>query len=322
MRFVQAIFWNASEYRLRTGWRLVLQFPLFFAVLLCFGGILKAFGRTTVTGAVLAGTFYLAAGLGAAWLLARFVDRRPFADYGFHLSRNWWLDFAFGLLLGTFVISGIFVIEYLAGWISVQASPESPLVMGEVLLASLLVYVAVGINEELTFRGYQLRNLAEGLASRRIGRASAIMLALGMSATAFGLSHLANRNASAVTTANIVLGGVAFGLPYVLTGELAMSIGLHISWNFCAGTVYGFAVSGHAPVRPMIVLQQRGPGLWTGGEFGPEGGLLAIIAIGLSVMLGVLWIARRTNRLSVHVDLAAYKPRPVTGYAHSVERKV
>jgi hypothetical protein len=33
---------------------------------------------------------------------------------------------------------------------------------GPLLLVSLLVYLAIGVNEEFTFRGYQLRNLAEG----------------------------------------------------------------------------------------------------------------------------------------------------------------
>jgi membrane protease YdiL (CAAX protease family) len=320
MSKVKAIFWSAREHRLRAGWRILLQFALFVAVSFCFGLIFQASGKT-MTGAVLAGSFYLAVGLGTWWLLARFIDHRSFADYGFHFSRNWWMDFAFGLALGALIISGIFIVEWLAGWISVRASPDSgsPLVMGEVLLVSLLVYAAVGINEELTFRGYELRNLAEGLAGRWIGHASAVVLALCASATAFGLLHWKNQSASAVTTANIVLGGLAFGLPYVLTGELAMSIGLHISWNFCEGTIYGFFVSGHEPIRPMILIEQGGPVRWTGGKFGPEGGLLAVLAIALSVMLGLLWIAWRNRHLRVRVELAVYNPRPLTSHVTELE---
>ncbi|MCL6441350.1 MAG: hypothetical protein K6T27_07640, partial [Thermoleophilum sp.] len=49
------------------------------------------------TGAnVLAGAFLflseMAVLLIGFWLSARFLERRPFADYGFHLSRGWWLD--------------------------------------------------------------------------------------------------------------------------------------------------------------------------------------------------------------------------------------
>jgi membrane protease YdiL (CAAX protease family) len=322
VRIVKTIVWNATEHRLRAGWRLLIQLLLFFALLAAGVRILNGVGRGTVAGAVLAGSFYLAAGLGVAWLLARFIDRRPFAGYGFHLGRGWWLDFGFGLLLGTLMVTGIFLVEYLAGWITVRASPDSSslLVLAEVLLASLLVYVAVGINEEFTFRGYQLRNLAEGLAGQWIGPTLAVVLALCISATAFGLSHLGNRNASVVSTANIVLGGLAFGLPFVLTGELAMPLGLHIAWNFCEGTVYGFAVSGHAPIRPILAVEQGGPELWTGGAFGPEAGLLAVVAIVLGCAGGVLWISWRCKRLAVHVQLAVYQPRlvPTTSLPRAV----
>src|SRR5262249_21704701 len=138
----------------------------------------------------------------------------------------------------------------------------------------------------------------------------AIVLALGLSALAFGLSHLGNRNASAVTTSNIVLGGLAFGLPYVLTGELAMSLGLHFAWNFCQGTVYGFPVSDHAPAQPMLVLVQAGRAFGTGGQFGPEGGLLGVVAIFLSFIVGLLWIGWRQERLTICASLPIPGLRP------------
>jgi membrane protease YdiL (CAAX protease family) len=311
MRTLKAVFWNAGEHRPRAGWRLPIQLLLFVALLFAVRGILVAAGENVVVGALLAGGCYLAAGLGLAWLLARFPDRRPVADFGFHLDRGWWLDFGFGLVLGALMVTGIFGCEYWAGWISVRASPDcgSPLLLTQVLLVSLLVYAAVGLNEEFTFRGYQLRNLAEGLSGRWIGPRLAVVLALGVSATAFGLSHLGNPNASVVRTANIVLGGLAFGLPFVLTGELAIPLGLHVGWNYCEGTVFGFAVSGRVPLRRVLDLEQGGPDLWTGGAFGPEGGLLAVVTIVLGSAVALLWIAWRRGPLGVYAPLARYEPR-------------
>jgi CAAX protease family protein len=116
-RVINSFFWNTAERRLRAAWRLILQFAVFFAVLLTFASILKskAGDRITLPRALTAGAFYLSSGLVAGWLMARFIDRRPFADFGFHLSRSWWLDFGFGLLLGAIMITTIFLVEWLAG---------------------------------------------------------------------------------------------------------------------------------------------------------------------------------------------------------------
>lgn len=136
---------------------------------------------------------------------------------------------------------------------------------------------AVGINEELTFRGCQLKNLAEGRAGTRVGPRGAVVLAFLLSSGVFGLAHLANAivsdaSGTGLSTLNLVLGGLLLGLPYLLTGELAVSIGLHITLNLVQGTVFGFAVSGSPQSTRLLFLQLTGPEMWTGRAYGPQGG--------------------------------------------------
>jgi membrane protease YdiL (CAAX protease family) len=309
MHVLKSIFWNPRERCLRAGWRLLIQAVLFFAVLIALAVLNRVLGEGAVA-AVVGAPLFLAAGLGMAWLAARLLDRRPFADYGFHLDGAWWLDFGFGLLLGAALMTGIFVAEQMAGWVSVTgvAVDDSGLAPAGALLVSLLVYVAVGVNEEFTFRGYQVRNLAEGLAGRYVGGRLAVVLALLLTSTCFGVAHATNEAATVASVLNILLAGFFLGLAYVLTGELALPVGVHISWNWVQGTVFGFPVSGSKPSRHLLTLRQDGPVLWTGGDFGPEGGLLAVVAVLLGCGLVVLWVAWTRKRLRLHVALARYDP--------------
>jgi uncharacterized protein len=95
---------------------LLVQLTLFLAMLVGLAVAGNALGKGP--GSVAFRTaLYLTLGAGEAWLLARFVDRRRLADYGFHLAPGWWLDFGFGLVLGAILMTGIFVTELLAGWV-------------------------------------------------------------------------------------------------------------------------------------------------------------------------------------------------------------
>jgi uncharacterized protein len=105
------------------------------------------------------------------------------------------------------------------------------------------------------------------------------------------------------------------GFGYVLTGELAIPIGLHITWNFFQGSVYGFPVSGLGAFGPTFLdTRQGGPDLWTGGLFGPEGGLLVPVVMLLGMSLVALWTLLRTGKISLHAPIAE-SPYPARGRA-------
>lgn len=303
---IAGIFWNQNEHRLRVLWRLSVAVLIFFIIFLII-----ALVTIPIKGALDAKVGELQANIAviiAIWLACRFIDRRCFSDTGVYFRKPWWIDFGFGLLLGTALMTTIFLVERGLGWVTVNEtfyadSPEQSFLTA--ILITALFYISVGIAEELAFRGYFLLNVAEGLNSRWIKPKAAIMISWIFTSVIFGVGHLGNPNATMVSTLNIALAGIFIGFAYVMTGSLAIPIGLHISWNFFQGNVFGFPVSGTTDwSTTFLAVQQGGPEFWTGGSFGPEGGFIGLLGFLLGMAITALWIRFRYGKLTLYTQIA------------------
>ncbi len=338
MRFFKSIFWNSHQHRLRALWRLILQPIILIPILIIlesavgFFAVGQMMAQEGIPPDQLTGsrvqtfirenpTMLMASYLALApsmiisiWVAGRFLDRRTFADFGFHLDRDWWIDFMFGLGLGALLMFIVFLVELIVGWIDVTGflvtrTPDITFLPAS--LVPLITFLAVGFYEELFSRGYQLQNLAEGLQG--IGARAAVIIATLLSSAVFGILHATNPNADLFSTFNIFIAGLFLGMGYLLTGELAIPIGLHITWNFFQGNVFGFPVSGiQFGMATFVEIKQQGPVLWTGGAFGPEAGLLGLGAMALGVWLTILWVRRRYGNAGLHLSLAEPPSQPET----------
>lgn len=329
---IKRIFWNRDQKRLRALWRLSLHTFLsllltsLFSVGLLFVAAVFDIATGTSLPDVLAGTgpirlmdspwvnlviAPLATFLGvlsATFLAGRWFDRRRFFQFGLSFSKGWWLDFAFGLGLGAVLMGLVFLAAWLSGNLEVTGffevdGQEVNFVLG--FVQALVFFVFVGVYEELLSRGYHLVNLAEGFNLPVLRERGALLLAYAVSSLAFGVLHLGNPNATWVSALNISLAGILLGLGMVLTGSLAIPIGLHITWNFFQGNVFGFAVSGVHTGATLIGTEAIGPAWLTGGDFGPEGGLLGFLAMLIGGVLILLYV-RRKGPLELRTELAKY----------------
>lgn len=323
-------FWNARERRLRAAVRVYLQLllrSLLFAAIGVPGAVLVleavasspgGFGELGPAADSL--EIRLATSVAAVsctilsvYVCGRFLDRRPFSSFGLKLTREWWLDCLFGFALGGVLMGGVFAAELAAGWSTVTGTFEGGWGSPFLLLAPPVVFVCAGFWEELLYRGYALKNLSEGLNARPLRARGAVLLSWFLVSVAFGVGHLGNPGADALAVANIVAAGLMLGLPYVLTGDLAVPIGLHVGWNLFQNAVFGMPVSGIEPAGATVFSVDRtGPALATGGSFGPEGGMLGLLAIGAGCAAILGW-ARLKGCLFVSEDVARPNLVPTSG---------
>src|SRR5215213_11107996 len=203
MSTIKHLFWNRHEARLRAGWRILVYGAAWF-----FLGYVAIYLRDTIADGwlpevyrtpLLAAIFTLLVVVLLTGVVgSRLLDRRPLADYGFHLNKGWWLDLAFGLALGTLLMLGIFGVELALGWIEitgtfVTADPSEH--FGPVIVLGFTTVLLHAAEEEVTFRGYTLQNLAEGLNLKSIGPHLATLSAILLSSLIFGLAHSDNPGA-------------------------------------------------------------------------------------------------------------------------------
>jgi membrane protease YdiL (CAAX protease family) len=295
--------WNAVERRPRAPVRLLAAVTLVAVSLVGFGALLGlAVPPNAPLAARVAAALFGTAVPGLAVLAAaRFVDRRTLADLGLGFDRDWWIDLAFGLLLGAALVTAIFLVSLAAGWVRVvdtfaAGSAPGGFAVGFAVLAAQ--FVVVGFAEELVSRGYLLTNVAEGLSGFVSDRV-AVGVAVVASSAVFGAAHLGNPNATLVSALGVSLAGVFLATGYVLTDELAVPVGLHVTWNLFQGGVYGFSVSGLAVGASVVDTVETGPDAFTGGSFGPEAGLLGVFGVVLGTALVVAYVRRRYGRVEI-----------------------
>jgi membrane protease YdiL (CAAX protease family) len=142
----------------------------------------------------------------------------------------------------------------------------------------MILFGAFG--EEMMFRGYGFQVL---------------MAALGPFATIlpvsvlFALVHAWNPNVSAPGLVNTGLWGIVLGFAFWRSGDLWLAIGLHAGWNWTL-PLLGANLSGLTIKLTGYDLRWNIAPLWSGGAYGPEGGLLTT-AILVVLFLWLLWKA-------------------------------
>jgi len=170
------------------------------------------------------------------------------------------------------------------------------------LLDLVIVGIVPALVEELLFRGILFRWVEE------FGGSWAALL---ITSALFGLAHILNPGATWFSSFSVAVeAGLLLGGAYMLTRTLWMPIGLHAAWNFTQGGIFGVPVSGHVS-HGLVQATLSGPALLSGGAFGLEASVIAlIVCTAAGVWLVVLamkhgqlmqpwWVRRRELSASI-----------------------
>jgi membrane protease YdiL (CAAX protease family) len=175
-------------------------------------------------------------------------------------------------LAGRFLIGAVVGAALVAVTVALAAAFGGYRVVGTAPISGLIARVGPSLHsaawEEFAFRGLLFRCLAEWLGAGR---------AVAASALAFGALHGVGDNGTVWSaTAVAIEAGVLLSLAFWAMRELWFPIGMHFGWNLTLGGVFGSAVSGD-PVPSVLLAQWSGPTWLTGGAFGLEASVLAVV---------------------------------------------
>jgi membrane protease YdiL (CAAX protease family) len=283
-------------------WRRIVEFPL-VAMLIALAVFVLALSASVLIGKLLppmdksVGDLTKAAiAIGLLWtaykLVIRHLGEHPRDDLRLAEAPK---GLGVGLLLGFLIFSLVVGVAAIADVYNIVGEG------GTSALVAALVGTAIlpGFMEELLFRGILFRWLEEFGGS---------WFALALTSALFGLGHIFNPNATALSSFAIALeAGVLLGGAYMLTRNLWMAMGLHAAWNFTQGEIFDVPVSG-LDSHGLVEAQLSGPDLLSGGAFGLEASLIAVIiatAVGITLVVlavrqGELvrpwWVMRRLAR--------------------------
>jgi hypothetical protein len=196
---------------------------------------------------------------------------------------GWLQKYLRGVLVGLILFSASVGVMALLGYTAFETNSPQPSRWPHIggVLIIFLGWMVQGAAEEVLARGFLLPV---------IGIRWGAVAGIGLSSLLFALLHSLNPNLSVIAVFNLFLFGVFASLYALWDKSLWGVFAIHSIWNWAQGNVYGFEVSGQGlPTATLLNLQETGPDWFTGGSFGPEGGLVVTVVLMVGSVL-VWWM--------------------------------
>ncbi|MBO4624632.1 MAG: CPBP family intramembrane metalloprotease [Bacteroidales bacterium] len=192
------------------------------------------------------------------------------------LTKNAVWHLLLGLAVGVVYFILVVGIMWLCGCCSIQQLSWD----WNAQIKAFLMFLGVAVGEEVLFRG---------VVFKWIDKRWGLWVALIVSGLIFGFVHLTNDNATIWSSLAISIeAGLLLGAAYKWSGSLWLPIGIHWTWNYTQGNIFGFAVSGTDAGTSWLRVVPDGPDILTGGAFGAEASIISVL-LGLALTALFVW---------------------------------
>ncbi len=213
------------------------------------------------------------------FLWVKFIERRPVNSIGFQARRPL-KSYIIGFIVGLCTITAVVATLVFTGAVKLQYHQVE---YGYMIINIGIIgfgWIVQSASEEIAIRGWSIPSLEKNCTP---------LMSIAITAIIFGILHLFSSGVTVLSFINLTLSGIFFASYAILNGNIWGVCGLHFAWNFALGNIYGFPVSGFADNGEKIFqTQQIGANLLTGGDFGPEGGLVTTITLLIAIVALIL----------------------------------
>ncbi|WP_270305111.1 CPBP family intramembrane glutamic endopeptidase [Terrisporobacter petrolearius] len=196
------------------------------------------------------------------------IEGRSLTSIGFRKNK-FFIKFILGFLLGFLSFTIVTVVLLVTG--NIAENPDTSLLRGVPAIGPVILVIFAWIvqsgTEEIFSRGWMLTS---------IGAKYNKVLAIIVTSLFFSVLHFTSGEVTIIAAINIALAGILLAIYVIKSNDLWGAIGWHSAWNWAQGSIYGFQVSGNDLKLPSIFqLHSVGNKTITGGNFGPEAGIVA-----------------------------------------------
>ena len=197
-----------------------------------------------------------------------------------------WKKLIAGIAIGSGLQSLTILVIYVYGGFTVLAvNPVS------VLIIPFTIASTVAIIEEILLRGILFRLTEEKWGST---------IALISSSVLFAGLHLMNPHVTILSILCILSVGVLLGAAYMYYKNIWLPIAFHFAWNFTQNGIFGAITSGNEKTSSLLTTKITGPEMLTGGQFGPEGSVQAVLLCFITAVIIIMHLNKQ-NKIVKHI---------------------